>query len=348
MSTGKRQGKLTLAAVAREAGVSAPTVSKVINGRDDVSAETRSRVLTALTRTGYKSPLQQRKSLAARQAVEIVVDSLNSAYAVEVLNGVLDFAAVADVEVLLNVTSQQRASTLSTEQRAQRILDEGRCGLIVVTSAVADVDAFHRRGIPVVVVDPFNPPPEDVVSVGAANWAGGKAAASHLLELGHRRIAYLGGPEGVECNQARLHGYLAALRTEGVAPEDRYIMAGPFRREYGADGLKHLLQLEQPPTAIFAAGDSIALGVLAEARRQNVQVPGDLSVVGFDGTRQAEEAVPALTSVSQPLQEMGRVALRFILRQMRGEVLDSHRVELATHLVVRESTAPPKDRRSLH
>lgn len=344
MAIPAHQEKLTLAAIAREAGVSAPTVSKVLNGRDDVSADTRAKVLAVLARTGYKSPMQQRRNLADRQSVEVVFDSLNSAYAVEVLNGVLEYAAECDIEVLLNVTSKQGASRLTSEQRAQRIIDEGRCGMIVVTSAfgAAQLDAFHRRGIPVVVIDPLNSPPGDVVSVGATNWAGGKDATSHLLGLGHRRIAYLGGPEAAECNQARLYGYIAALRAEGVPVDDRYVISGQFRPEHGVSGMKALLQLEPGPTAIFAASDSIALGVLAEARRQNIRIPEDISLVGFDGTYQAEESVPALTSVTQPLQEMGRASLRFILRQMRGEVLDSRRVELVTRLVVRESTAPPR------
>ncbi|WP_247041305.1 LacI family DNA-binding transcriptional regulator [Arthrobacter rhizosphaerae] len=334
--------KLTLAAVAREAGVSAPTVSKVINGRDDVAEETRSKVMGVLARTGYKSPLQQRRNLTGRQVVEVVFDSLNTAYAIEVLNGILESAGESEIEVLLNVTGKQGTSRLSAEQRAARIIDEGRCGMIVVTSAFsgAQLGAFRRRGVPAVVIDPFNPPPAEVVSVGATNWAGGKEATSHLLELGHRRIAYLGGPDGVECNQARLHGYLAAMRANGVTVDSRYIIQGSFSSEHGVEGLKTLLRLQQRPTAIFAANDSIALGVLAEARRQGVRVPEDLSLVGFDGTSQAEESVPALTSVAQPLQEMGRAALRFILSQTRGELLDSPRVELATHLVIRESTAP--------
>nr|WP_246223386.1 LacI family DNA-binding transcriptional regulator [Pseudarthrobacter psychrotolerans] len=344
MTAATHQGKLTLAAVAREAGVSAPTVSKVINGREDVSAETRTKVLTALARTGYKSPVQHRKILTGRQAVEVVFDSLNSAYAVEVLNGILEHAAESDIDVVLSVTGKQGATPLSPEQRARRIIDEGRCGMIVVTSAFGadQLDAFHRRGVPTVVIDPLNPPPGDVVSIGTTNWAGGKDATSHLLDLGHRRIAYVGGPDGAECNQARLHGYMAALRARGLSAEDRYILSGPFRTDHGVQGMKTLLRLEPRPTAIFAASDSIALGVLAEARRQNVRVPEEMSLVGFDGTYLAEESVPALTSVTQPLQEMGRAALRFILRQMRGETLDSRRVELATKLVIRDSTAPPQ------
>jgi LacI family transcriptional regulator len=223
------------------------------------------------------------------------------------------------------------------------MLDQGRAGLIVVTSAFseAQLSAFRRHGIPVVVIDPQNPPPSDVVSVGATNWAGGKAAAEHLVALGHERIGYLGGPEGAECNQARLHGYMSVLMSHGIAVRPECIVHGKFRSEHGIEGLKRLLSLPERPTAIFAASDSIAVGVLREARRQGIGVPEDLSLVGFDGTAQAEDAVPALTSVSQPLQEMGRSALRSVLRQAHGEPLDSHRVELATELVVRESTAPP-------
>ncbi|WP_423182778.1 LacI family DNA-binding transcriptional regulator [Arthrobacter sp. NyZ413] len=343
MASKERPAKLTLAAIAREAGVSAPTVSKVVNGREDVAADTRAKVLTALERTGYKSPLQRKNTVWRRPVVEVVIDTLNSAYGVEVLNGVLEHAAASDVEVLLNVTGQQRGSHLSPEQRAQRMVDEGRSGMIVVTSAfsAAELEPFHRRQIPIVVIDPLNPPQGEVVSVGASNWAGGKAATAHLLGLGHRRIAYVGGPEAAECNQARLHGYMAALMADGVAVEESYIFSGAFRPENGVAGMKSILQLQPRPTAIFAASDSIALGILAEARRQKVRIPEDMSVVGFDGTYQAEESVPPLTSVSQPLQEMGRAALRFVMRQLRGDTLDSHRVELATHLVVRESTAAP-------
>jgi len=151
--------------------VSAPTVSKVLNGREDVAAGTRAKVLEALEHTGYKSP-QQRKNAAGRTTVvEVVVDALQSAYVVEVLSGVLEYAAASDVEILLNVTGLQRAAALSPERRAQRMVDEGRGGLIVVTSAFgsAQLDAFHRRQIPVVVIDPINPPPGDVVSVGASD-----------------------------------------------------------------------------------------------------------------------------------------------------------------------------------
>jgi LacI family transcriptional regulator len=348
-----RPEKTTLAAVALQAGVSTPTVSKVVNGREDVAPETRARVLAALEQAGYQSPLQRRSATKAGTVVEVVVDVLTAAYTVEVLDGILQFAAKADVEILISATgpaatgpapSGATAAANSPERRAQRMVDEGRAGMIVVTSAFseAQLQAFRRRKLPVVVIDPLNPPPADVVSVGATNWAGGKAATEHLLELGHRRIAYIGGIERAECNQARLHGYMAALAAHGVPVDPQYIVSGGrFRRDSGTAGLKALLTLDERPTAIFAGSDSIALGVLGEAARQGVRIPEDMSLVGFDGTIQGEESVPALTSVSQPLEEMGRTALRSLLRQARGEVLDSRRVELATQVIVRGSTAAP-------
>lgn len=346
LATTAQPEKTTLAAVALRAGVSAPTVSKVVNGREDVSSATRARVLAALEELGYQSPLQRRTALPGQTVVEVIFDALTSAYAVEILNGVLEYAGASDVEIMISVTSHLGGATLSPERRAQRMVEAGRSGMIVVTSAfsAAQLHAFRRRKIPVAVIDPLNPPPADVVSVGATNWAGGKAATEHLLQLGHSRIAYLGGPETAECNQARLHGYMAALMAKGVAVNPTYVIPGRFRAEHGVLGLKKLLDLVEPPTAIFAASDSIALGVLSEARKNGLRIPEDLSLVGFDGTYQAEESIPPLTSVSQPLQEMGRTALRAVLRQLHGEALDSQRVELATHLVVRESTAELKPR----
>lgn len=339
-----RPQKTTLAAVALRAGVSTPTVSKVVNGREDVSPDTRGRVLDALEAMGYQSPLHRRAATSQQTVVEVVFDALNSAYAVEVLNGVLECAAATDVEVVVSVTSHAGGPPISPERRAQKMVDAGRSGMIVVTSAFSatQLHAFRRRKIPVAVIDSLNPPPADVVSIGATNWAGGKAAAEHLLQLGHSRIAYLGGPETAECNQARLHGYLSALMAQELAVNPAYIISGGFHSDHGANGLRELLRLPEPPTAVFAASDSIALGVLREARKKGLRVPEDLSLVGFDGTHHAEESIPALTSVSQPLREMGRAALRAVLRQLHGEALDSQRVELATHLVVRGSSSAPQ------
>lgn len=340
MSLATPERKPSLAEIARRVGVSTPTVSKVLNERADVAPDTRAKVLAALEDAGYESPVQ-RRSARDLEAVEVVFDSITTSYAISLLNGILHHAAAADVEVILNAIGSSPSGHLDLNRKAQRVIDERRAGIIFVTSAFnpSDLSAFRRRQIPVVVVDPLNPPPSDVVSVGATNFAGGREATEHLLELGHRRIGYLGGRESNECNQARLHGYMSALTASGVDVDPELVIHGSFRAAHGIAGTSQLLDLAKPPTAIFAGNDTVAIGVLREARRRRVRVPEDLSLVGFDGTALAEESVPALTSVAQPLEEMGRVAMRSVLRQSRGELIDSHRVELATQLVVRESTA---------
>jgi LacI family transcriptional regulator len=178
-----------------------------------------------------------------------------------------------------------------------------------------------------------------VTSVGSTNFAGGLAATHHLLGLGHRQIAYLGGPAAAACNQARMHGYRGAMEAEGAPVPDGYVRTGRFSYEHGIAGGAALLDLPQPPTAVFAGSDETALGVIEAARSRGLRVPEDLSVVGFDDTPVARLAAPPLTTVRQPLREMGAVAVRTALRLAAGERVDSHHVELATELVVRQSTA---------
>ncbi|MHA7176219.1 LacI family DNA-binding transcriptional regulator [Arthrobacter sp. Sr24] len=344
MAANTQKSKPVLATVAAMAGVSAPTVSKVINGRDDVAAETRARVQAVLDKLGYESPMQRRARSTGPAMVDLVIDGITTYYPLEVLSGILDYAAGEGVEIVLGHVTPARLHSANHEEWAQRMVESGRKGLILVTSEITAkyLESFSRRNIPVVVIDPLNPPRTGIVSVGATNWAGGKAATEHLLELGHKRIAYIGGPATAECSIARQHGYLAALMGKGIPARAEYMTSGGFSLDFGVIGTRELLALPEPPTAIFAGSDSTALGVLEEARRQGLRVPEDLSLVGFDGTSLTEQTLPRLTSVAQPLKEMGRAALRSVLRLANGETLDSAHVELATQLVVRDSTAAPK------
>ncbi|MEV8181074.1 LacI family DNA-binding transcriptional regulator [Specibacter sp. NPDC078692] len=336
--------KPVLATVAALAGVSAPTVSKVINGRDDVADATRIRVQAALAELGYESPMQRRARSAGPAMVDLVIDGLNTPYSMELVTGILDCAALEDVDVVVSNVTPAKLHRANHEEWAQRMVESGRKGLILVTSEMtaALLESFQQRNIPVVVIDPLNLPRQGYSSVGATNWAGGKEATEHLISLGHTKIAYLGGPNAAECSVARLHGYLAALMGHGISSRPEYILAGAFNAPFGVSGTRQLLALADPPTAIFAASDSVALGVLEVARRLGLRVPDDLSLVGFDGTPLTEQTLPRLTSVAQPLQEMGRAALRAVLRLAKGEALDSAHMELATELVIRDSTAPPR------
>jgi LacI family transcriptional regulator len=327
--------RTTLAAVARLAGVSVPTVSKVVNGRSDVAPHTRSRVQELLHQHGYVTPVVRRVESTERPTIEVQFDGDLKSYVAETLEGVIDAAAEQDVSVVVSKPDR-------TPHWARNLAMAGRRALIAVTSVYtpAYLRALTRAGLPLVVLDPLHQPRSEVNSVGSTNFAGGLAATQHLLSLGHRRIAYLGGPAMAASNQARVHGYQAAMEAEKVPVLRSYVRSGEFTYRAGLLGAAALLDLGKPPTAVFEGNDEIALGVIETARTRGIRVPEDLSVVGFDDTRLAETAAPPLTTVRQPLREMGGVALRTALRLAGGEKIESHHIELATELVVRASTAP--------
>jgi LacI family transcriptional regulator len=166
------------------------------------------------------------------------------------------------------------------------------------------------------------------------------SATEHLLRLGHRRIGFIAGPRQLLCSRARLDGYRAGLDAAGVELRPEYVRPGNFYHEAGFEGGAALLDLPEPPTAIFASSDQMALGVYEAVRLRGLRVPDDISVVGFDDLPEARWSSPPLTTVRQPLAEMGLLAARTVLRLARGEELESPRIELATELVVRDSTAP--------
>jgi LacI family transcriptional regulator len=336
----ERPSRTTLAAVARVAGVSTPTVSKVINGRDDVAPDTRRRVQKALLQIGYQSPSQRRAVTGGPVLVDLVLDGM-TAYIIEVMRGIISYASQVNVEIVVSEVPSYTLRARNREEWADRLTETGRRGLILVVEEVTAVQtqAFRARGIPVVVIDPMGPPQRGVVSVGATNWAGGKTATDHLIGLGHERIAFIGGPENAECSQARLHGYLASMMASGMPIVPEYLTQGGFDTETGVRSIEHFFSLGIPPTAIFASSDAAASGALDAATRRGIRVPQDLSIVGFDDTYLASQSIPKLTTVAQPLQEMGRTALRTVMRLLAGETLDSDHVELATRLVKRESTA---------
>jgi LacI family transcriptional regulator len=342
-----KEGRATLATVAASAGVSVATVSKVVNGRNDVGAATRARVENLLERHDYvgrRADPVGRGAARAHPSVELVFHGQLTAYSVEILQGVLD--AGARLGVAVAVSERPRGERRAGDRPAAWARDlssAGRQAVIAVVNdlTAADLTALARARLPLVVIDPINMPRADVTGVGSTNFAGGLAATQHLLSLGHRRVAYVGGPVTAACNQARMHGYRAAMEAAGAPVPKEYVRAGHFRYQDGVDEGTVLLDRPLRPTAVFAASDEIAAGVIEAARARGLRIPEDMSVVGFDDTHVARLASPPLTTVRQPLREMGSVALRTAMRLAAGEKLDSHHVELATELVVRRSTAPP-------
>jgi LacI family transcriptional regulator len=328
-----RTGRPTLATIAEAAGVSLPTVSKVLNGKDDVAASTRARVQEALDEFGYV-PVSPRRDRGT-PLVDLVLNALDSPWAVEIIRGVTG----TELDVVVSAMPEGAGRGW-----AQSLVSAGRSGVIVVTSALPDDarQAFERAGVPVVVIDPVDIPGPDVPSVGATNWAGGLSATQHLLELGHRRIGVVGGPERVLCSRARIDGYRAALERAGLGVDPSLVRYGDFRHEGGYTEAAALLDLPVRPTALFAGSDEQALGAIEAARVRGIAVPEQLGIVGFDDLPVARWASPPLTTVRQPLAAMGRLAGSMLADLVAGRPLDHQRVELATRLVVRASTAPAR------
>ena len=328
---------VTIAAIAEEAGVSVPTVSRVLNGRSDVASGTRERVERLLRESGYRKRGGRPGTVGL---VDLVFNDLDSPWAVEIIRGVEDAAHTAGVGVVVSAIHRQARSA---RQWLSNVRARASDGAVLVTTRLDPLlDAELRSlNIPAVVIDPAGLPDLDVPTIGSNNWAGAVSATEHLVALGHRRIAHVAGPAVLWCSRARLDGYRAELLTAGLPADPDLVVEGDFDFESGFRAGRRLLELADPPTAIFAGSDQMALGAMEALRAARLSVPDDISVVGFDDLPLVRWMSPPLTTVGQPLEAMGRLAVHTVLRLVRGEQLESMRVELGTTLVVRDSTAPP-------
>lgn len=332
----------TLAVVAREAGVSVPTASKVVNGREDVAPETRRRVTEALDRLGYV----RRPRFDASKApglVDLIVHSLDNSWSGAVLHGVEEAAHDAGLEVVVSAGLTRTRGGRPERGWLDKLTTRGSSGVLfnlaeLTPSQYAWLDQHH---IPFVMIDPVLEPPPGVVSVGAANWHGGVTAAEHLLGLGHERIAVIAGYRRKMCSSARVAGYRSALVAAGVRQRPEYIRYGSFDETVAYGRMLELLDLPEPPTAVFVCSDKMALGVYRALAERKLRVPEDVSVVGFDDLPESRWVSPALTTVRQPLSEMAGAAVGLLVRMMGGERPEGTRTELSTRLVVRGSTAAP-------
>ncbi|MFB4284647.1 MULTISPECIES: LacI family DNA-binding transcriptional regulator [unclassified Nonomuraea] len=342
----RRQGRserATLADVARLAGVSPTTASKVLNGRSDVGAKTRELVLGVMAEIGYK-PTAARYEQTRDRTLVTVLDIVESRYAGTVLQGILVAATSAQAELLLRLPPDEPVSTSRTAARAwlEEEKASGVVGIIALAVAVPDplLLAAEDVEMPVVTIDPIDTTESRLVSIGSTNWAGGRSATEHVIRFGHRRIAWIGGPLGSAPSLERFHGYQAALDSAGIAPDRALVRHEAFSVEAGQRHGHDLLSLGERPTAIVAGNDEIAVGVLAAAKELGISVPGELSVTGFDDTPQTQWTTPRLTSVRQPLVGMGRMAVETVLGMADGVQPASRHLQLATTLSVRDSTGP--------
>jgi DNA-binding LacI/PurR family transcriptional regulator len=326
---------VTIAYIAASAGVSVPTVSKVLNGRSGVAADTRARVEALISRYGYRRPAPINRS----RVMEVVFDELEDMWGVQIIRGVEQVARQYRVGVVLTEFGPQRNGIRYWIDDA--LARRPACVVTVAQLSDEQRTELRARGIPFVVFDPTVELPDDVPFVGATNWAGGRSAARHLIGLGHRRIAVIGGPERALCCQARMDGYRSALGAAGLPVDPGLVVRTGFTREEGRAAALDLLSRAERPTAIVAGNDLQALGVYQAARALGLRIPADLSVVGFDDLPIAALVDPPLTTVRQPLTEMAAAATELALTLGRGLAPPQIGLELATSLTVRESTAPP-------
>ena len=339
MSTPGKPGPATIATIADEVGVSVTTVSKVLNGRSDVAPGTRARVEASLERHSYRR--RAKRQPAGTEQIDLVFHEFDSAWAMQIIRGVESVAANTKVDVVL---SQLDGAHQPPQPWLDGVLARRPLGVLFVQCHLTQPQRqqMGRQRIPFVVVDTDSATSAPVPTVGSNNWNGGLLATRHLIALGHRRIAVISGPEGVLCSRARVAGFRSAHDEAGLPVDEDLVRYGNFYVDAGFQHATELLSRPNRPTAIFAGSDMQAMGVMRAARRLGLDVPTDVSVIGYDNIPVAAWIGPGLTTVNQPLREMATTATRMLLDLARGAEPSTTRIDLVTELVVRESTAPPK------
>lgn len=330
----------TIKQVAKTAGVSTSTVSHVLNGTHYVSPELTARVMAAVEALDYKlNPVARSLAGGRLKMVGVLVPDVGTSYAGEVIKGIDSALSEYDHELILLTTHRDRSKV----HRALTTLTQGLTdGVIIMVpdNPQAYLQAISAPSFPYVLIDYTGP--ENYHSVAAAHYQGAFDATHYLLELGHRRIGFIQGEPFLSSASDRYAGYQQALEEYGITPDPALVVEGNFRREGGYEGTVQLLSLATPPTAIFAANDQMAMGAADAARVLEYQVPQDISIIGFDGIPETGLIHPALSTVQQPLHEMGRMAVQVLMKRIDTPDAPVERVEMPTRLVVRETTAPPR------
>lgn len=329
--------RVTISQVAEEAGVSAMTVSNVLNGKPGAAEDTRRRVMEVAERLGYQPSARSPKA-GHSGLIGVMTLDLTGQYGLEIVRGVADALAEAERELLINATYQDAIR----ERERIEFLGRGLVDGVLMVAPVLEeqtLEVLRRTGLPCVIIDPRQ---QDVPlpRVTVENYHGARAGIQHLLDLGHTRIAYIRGEADLESTGIRFQGYTDALQLAGLAVDERLVASCDFSYGCGFRTAARLIA-EQRPTALMAGADLIALGAVDAARAHGLTVPTDFSVVGFDDLPQAAQSFPGLTTVRQPLHDMGQTAARALLSLIDGQTLLMEDMRLATELVLRGSTAAP-------
>ena len=340
----RRQGNppdpVTIIDVAHKAGVSYATVSRVINNEDYVKPATRERVMLAINDLGYVANRQARSLRGGRtNTIGLLVRDLGTGYIGEIARGIDAELANREYDLMLYTTHGRELKESTYVQTLARGMVDGLL-LVLPRNPENYLKSLEQRHFPHVLIDPQSVE-ETGPSVSATNYQGAYAATKYLIELGHRRIGLISGPLTMRCVHERLEGYRAALLDHQIGLNPAWISEGDFFQPSGFAGAHQLLTLAVPPTAILAANDVMALGVMEAVRDQGLRIPEDISIIGFDDIPQAASVHPALTTVRQPLEEMGRVAVQLLFEYIENPELPACYKVLPTRLCIRGSCQPP-------
>ena len=325
----------TIRDVAQAAGVSVSTVSRVLNDKDDVAPETYEKVQEVIDELGYTSSLAARGMRSRRMnVIGLVMPDVGDPFSIQVMKGVSRAIAELDYDLIVYTGGEfQRETSADRERRFVSLLGGGITdGVIVVTPTTTSFPTAS----PVVVVDP-NVETHDCPAVIATNRDGALAAVEYLISLGHRRIGFISGRSELQSAVRRLQGYKDGLARAGIPPDPDLIQAGDYSSKTGFACAQRLLNLSDPPTAIFASNDQSATGAIKAVLEAGLHVPDDISVVGFDNVPEVAYAHPRLTTVDQSIDKMGYIATEMLISLIEGDALESDLYKVPTQLIVRDS-----------
>jgi LacI family transcriptional regulator len=330
-----KKPNVTIQDVARAAGVSVSTVSRVLNDKDDVAPETYQKVQHTIAALGYTSSLAAR-SLRSRKTgvIGLIALDLDDPFVVEVLLGVNQAIQTFGYDLVLYASGSKGEGSRAVWEQSHVSLLNGSIvdGVIIVTPTAVAFPTAH----PLVAVDPHSQD-TDYPAVIATNRAGALEAMGYLTGLGHRRIGFVGGRRELRSAIQRLEGYREGLQKAGIPIDPQLIRPGDYSRQMGFSRAKELLSLPNPPTAIFAANDRSAIGVMEAAREMGVPIPQGLSVVGFDNIPETSYTAPPLTTIEQPMKKIGYIATGMLVNLIQGKDVEAQVHEVDTRLIIRDS-----------
>jgi LacI family transcriptional regulator len=334
-----RTRRMTVREVAAQAGVSIATVSRVLNNQPNVSPETRDLVLRTVEQTDARPPTPRAAAARATQGnVYVRCPYVLTDYFGLIVSSIAETLQLHGRRMVLDAgESSEYAKVLSDLPELPGV---GGAILILPPERSTELIELRERGFPFVVVDPRTTMPPDIPAVSAAHFAGARRLTGHLTDLGHRRVGMIAGPHNWLASDGRLAGHASAMAEARVLPDPKLVRAAEPTTLSGRWAANELLDLPEPPTAIVCFNDKAAIGALAAARERGLRVPEDLSIAGFDDLDLAQATTPLLTTVRQPLSELGRMAVSLLNRLLNRHELEALHIELATELIIRESTGP--------